>query len=258
MVNGGSLVASNGSSITSQRKAEDATLFNDVTVSRTGYLFAGWYTDSACTNKFTATTMPANDITLYAKWTPHSFTLSFNPNGEGASVGTANKTVLCDQPYGSLPTPTRDYHTFLGWYTAASGGTKVTESTTSSTAQNITVYAQWKLNDLSGWVSASSVPTGGKVEDRKWSYTQTYYTTSGSSSMSGWTHYDTTSAWSDYGSWSAWQDAAVGGSDSRQVETQQVIASTNYKTVYHYYYYSKAETGYGTSYYPTNTYGKNK
>ena len=57
VVNGGSVVASNGSSITSQRKAEDATLFNDVTASRTGYLFAGWYTDAACTNKFTATTI---------------------------------------------------------------------------------------------------------------------------------------------------------------------------------------------------------
>lgn len=256
VVNGGSLVASNGSSITSQRKAEDAALFNDITVSRTGYLFAGWYTDAACTNKFTAITMPAQDITLYAKWTPHSFTVTFNPNG--GSVGTTSMTVLCDQAYGTLPTPTRDYYTFNGWYTAASGGTKVTSSTTSSTATNITLYAQWTIKPVEGWVKASDLPSGAQVTDRKWSYTQTYYTTSSSSSMSGWTHYNTTSAWSDYGAWSAWQDSAVSASDSRQVETQEVVASTNYKTVYHYFYYSKAETGYGTSYYATNTYGKNR
>ena len=256
VVNGGKLVASNGSSITSQRKAEDATLFGDITISRTGYLFAGWYTDPACNNKFTATKMPAQNITLYAKWTPHSFTITFNANG--GTVGTTFKTVLCDQAYGTLPTPTRDYHNFVGWYTAISGGTKVTSSTTSSEAQNITLYAIWELKPEKGWVKASELPTGAQVTSRKWSYTKTHYTTSGSSSMSGWTKYNTTSAWSDYGAWSAWQDGAVSASDSRQVETQQVIASTNYKTVYHYYYYSKAATGYGTSYYPTNTYGKNK
>lgn len=40
-------------------------------VTRAGYAFGGWYTDEACTsgNEFTATTMPAESITLYAKWT---------------------------------------------------------------------------------------------------------------------------------------------------------------------------------------------
>lgn len=39
-------------------------------VTRAGYAFGGWYTDEACTsgNEFTATTMPAENTTLYAKW----------------------------------------------------------------------------------------------------------------------------------------------------------------------------------------------
>ena len=39
-------------------------------VKRAGYTFDGWYTDETCTsgNEFTATTMPAENITLYAKW----------------------------------------------------------------------------------------------------------------------------------------------------------------------------------------------
>ena len=39
-------------------------------LSRAGYAFGGWYTDEACTsgNEFTATTMPAENTTLYAKW----------------------------------------------------------------------------------------------------------------------------------------------------------------------------------------------
>lgn len=47
-------------------------------------------------------------------------------------------------------------------------------------------------------------------------------TTNSNYTMSGWTLESKTSYWGDYGSWSAWQDAAVGGSDSRQVETRTV------------------------------------
>lgn len=39
---------------------------------RLGYTFAGWYTDLALTNAFKATTMPAGNTTLYAKWTPNN------------------------------------------------------------------------------------------------------------------------------------------------------------------------------------------
>ena len=38
------------------------------TPSRTGYAFAGWYTDEALTQPYIQTTMPAHDLTLYAKW----------------------------------------------------------------------------------------------------------------------------------------------------------------------------------------------
>jgi uncharacterized repeat protein (TIGR02543 family) len=38
---------------------------------RIGYTFAGWYTDEGLTQPFTATTMPAGNTTLYAKWTPN-------------------------------------------------------------------------------------------------------------------------------------------------------------------------------------------
>ena len=42
------------------------TLPTDLT--REDYYFTGWYTDEALSNPFTATTFPAEDITLYAKW----------------------------------------------------------------------------------------------------------------------------------------------------------------------------------------------
>ena len=36
---------------------------------KTGYTFAGWYSDAGLTTPYTFTTMPASSITLYAKWT---------------------------------------------------------------------------------------------------------------------------------------------------------------------------------------------
>lgn len=38
---------------------------------RSGYTFAGWYTDKNLSNPFTATAIPKGNTTLYAKWTPN-------------------------------------------------------------------------------------------------------------------------------------------------------------------------------------------
>ena len=49
---------------------------------RTGYTFAGWYTDAACNTALTSDyTMPAANTTFCAKWEPITYTLRFNPLG---------------------------------------------------------------------------------------------------------------------------------------------------------------------------------
>ena len=45
----------------------------------------------------------------------------------------------------TLPTPTRFGYKFLGWYTSAEGGTKISGTTYTPTS-NVTLYAQWKLD----------------------------------------------------------------------------------------------------------------
>ena len=62
-------------------------------------------------------------------------------NANGGSVSTGELTVQGDGTLSNLPEPTRDGYVFKGWYTAASGGTKVTTSYVFS--GNATVYAQW-------------------------------------------------------------------------------------------------------------------
>ena len=54
--------------------------------------------------------------TLYARWTPNTYTVTFDANG--GSVNTSSKTVTYDSIYGNLPIPTRTGYTFLGWHNA--------------------------------------------------------------------------------------------------------------------------------------------
>lgn len=88
-------------------------------------------------------------------------TVTFNANG--GSCSTSTKSISKGGSLGSLPTPTRTNYTFEGWYTAASGGTKISASTTFSS--NTTVYAHWTINtakvtlynaDKSVWQSTSA------------------------------------------------------------------------------------------------------
>ena len=70
--------------------------------------------------------------------------LTYNANG-GTISGATSKYVRYNTAYGTLPTPTRAGYTFNGWYTAASGGSKVSTATKMG-RNNTTIYAQWTPN----------------------------------------------------------------------------------------------------------------
>lgn len=118
-------------------------------------------------------------------------TVSVYFNANGGNVGISSQTVRVSSAYGSLPTPTKKHYTFAGWYT--SNGSRVTSSTTVINSTDHTLTAYWNENAVSGWVEASSVPSGAKIVDQKWTYSKTETTTSFSTSMSGWTQ--TGSSW---------------------------------------------------------------
>ena len=129
--NGGSAVASVTADFgTALTQPEDPT--------RMGYTFRGWYTDTALTKAFLFTTMPAEDVTLYAKWEANTYTLHFDSDGGSAA---ADQTVTYGQPYGALPTPEKQGYTFTGWQMA--DGTAVNANLTVTRTEDHTVYAVW-------------------------------------------------------------------------------------------------------------------
>ncbi len=81
--------------------------------------------------------------------------VTFNANG--GSVSTSSKTVTNGSTYGTLPTPTRSGYVFQGWYTAKSGGSKVTSSTKVNSSSDITLYARWAKNIAGSGITVSSI-----------------------------------------------------------------------------------------------------
>ena len=86
--------------------------------------------------------------------TTYSFS-RWNLSGGGSISGTtytfgnSNGTLTAQYTHTgrSLPTATRSGYTFKGWYTTATGGTKVGDAGTVYTpTSNVTIYAQWEKN----------------------------------------------------------------------------------------------------------------
>ncbi len=110
------------------------------------YTFDGWYTSMDGGTKINETTPVTSLVnqTLYAHWIPNKFIVNFDANG--GIVSEPSKELTYGNALGTLPAPTRDYYTFIGWYTSATEGVQVTEATVPTSDDNITIYAQWVPN----------------------------------------------------------------------------------------------------------------
>ena len=133
--------------------------------SLTNYNFNGWYTASAGGSRVGGagdSYYVSGTTTLYAQWTVIQKTVTFN--GNGGSPGQASSTVNIGTAI-SLPGATWANHTFLGWYTATSGGTYLGGAGASYTVNSdTTIYAQWKNNTLTvGAVSTQYAVVGQSV-----------------------------------------------------------------------------------------------
>ena len=105
-----------------------------------GFSFAGWYSDSALTNLWNFTTSKVtSDITLYAKWVPIEWTITFDTNGGSAiEKQKVNMYDFISEP----STPIKNGYTFAGWY-SDSALTNPWNFTTSKVTSDMTLYAKW-------------------------------------------------------------------------------------------------------------------
>lgn len=126
---------------------------------KTHYVFDGYYTSTngSGTQYYTSSGGSSRSyttdgtMTLYAYWQPATITVSYNANGGSAISSTTS--VKLGSTFGSFPTTTRTGYTFEGWYynSSLSTASRVTTSTTltesmlPSTANTLTLYANWTI-----------------------------------------------------------------------------------------------------------------
>ena len=143
----------NNGNVTSYTYGVGATLPTDVT--RIGCSFVGWYDNSEYTGSV-QTSIPVNSLNdkkFWAKWDTINYTIIYNANeGEFAETPVAN------YKYGdevTLATPTREGHTFAGWYNNSNlVGTEFTEITTTEFG-NKEFWAKWDVNTYTVTLNAN-------------------------------------------------------------------------------------------------------
>lgn len=94
-----------------------------LTGEKSDYVFAGWYASKECTGEaydFTGKTMPANNITLYAKWVAPTYTVTvYDQNGTKLDEITVSKGDTVTDELSSLEAQLKltltDGDSFLGW-----------------------------------------------------------------------------------------------------------------------------------------------
>ena len=134
----------NGSNATDPSYAESVT----------GYIFGGWYKEVGCTNQwnFASDVVSGESKTLYAKWTPISYSVRFNNNDEnylGTATGSMdNESFTYDQ---SKALTTNAFslagYDFAGWALTADGSVAHSDEAVvgnlSSTNATVDLYAIW-------------------------------------------------------------------------------------------------------------------
>ena len=133
------------------------TLSTGTVPSRSNYIFTGWYSNSSCTSRYTATTYTSNaDLTLYAGWRRCDYTISFNTNGySGVSnmPGTIYKTAGMDIQLPSTVPKKATFEKDDVEYSYKFAYWEANESYTTTSTQTITVPTA--TTSTSTWDSSS-------------------------------------------------------------------------------------------------------
>lgn len=205
------------------------------TATKTGFGFDGWYLKDG--TKVTEKTVfsSGENQTFYAHWSAKKYNVKWT-DGTGKNISvtrtsspykkaTTGKLTNGDAIYyGDILQVT--YSTLTNWTIDSHGKEKITVTGNVTSADiYMTVWSDW-----SDWSDDAATESNTvKVESKsQYRYSDKATTTSTNASLPGWIQTGSTTSYGNWGGWSNWQIDAIGGSDTRDVQTG---------TVYGYYYY---------------------
>jgi uncharacterized repeat protein (TIGR02543 family) len=123
------------------------------TFQKNGWTFAGWAVSSSDTVKYLdqgSFRIGTGNVTLFAKWTPKMYTITFNANGIAGnfmnpqSIASGSSEKLKPLTFGD-----GGCHTFVGWATTANGTAEYGDQAEYKMGtSDVTLYAIWKLTPL--------------------------------------------------------------------------------------------------------------
>lgn len=168
---GGTISVNGGGASATVTDGESATL---VVTTNAGYKFTGW-TGGDITGTDTSTTHTVDNVTSNLSFTANFvpiYNVSYDANG--GTGNPAGETGILDTDSFTLPAANSvslTGSTFAGWYTAASGGTKLGDGgetitlagkgiTPSAAGGTATIYAHWTGNNYNVTANVDSAQTG--------------------------------------------------------------------------------------------------
>ena len=160
---------------------------------KTGYTFAGWatsatgaaaYTDGENVKNLTAT--DGGTVTLYAKWTVHTYTVKYDANGGSGTMADSSHTYDAEKAL-TLSGFTREYYVFAGWSSTAGGSVVYSDgqsvkNLTATDKAAVTLYAKWTaVPTLGSSDEDGKIYVGGRVvltpniEGGTWSWDEKFF-----------------------------------------------------------------------------------
>ena len=152
-----------------QNSGSSVTVASGSGLRRTGYTFSGWNTMANGSGTAYAAGATINTgATLYAQWTPNTYTVKFNANGGAGTMADQDFTYDAAAALSTKNFTKAGYH-FAGWATSAGGAVVYSDQQSVknlASGGSVTLYAVWVQNvyGISGTItSASNEPVTVKL-----------------------------------------------------------------------------------------------
>ena len=107
---------------------------------KANYTLEGWYFDAGLTSKVTFPYIVTRNTTIYAKWTPTPYAISYDLRG-GSAGNPASYTV--ESGAFTLNNPSRNGYAFSGWTGTGLSGNTASVTIPAGSSGNRAYYANW-------------------------------------------------------------------------------------------------------------------